>query len=238
MQAASGQPLVSGQLTHMPSAQVHGSSSYVSGGPFTINHIGASTADLLAHLPTGVRPQGPASRESAPKTVAEFADTLAFWLENTQSIRTPPELFDAWHRYVRLAVQYANDVGVACSRAYHGHCMEAAQKGWWHPLSNGARCTDAYISHIAPASAARGNRWSRSADKTGKPAAGGFKRKAQAPAQSTPATRSRPSVCSLHPDSNHTDAQCYQQHGDVRQPDRNRPAAGGSGRRAPAQKDQ
>ncbi|MGH9121726.1 MAG: hypothetical protein ACRDYC_07235, partial [Acidimicrobiales bacterium] len=189
--------------------------SFATGSSPTLNfhHYGGSTAalasstsGLLAHLPLGIRPQGPVTRETAPKTAIDFADSLWFWLETAEGIRSPPTLFDAWQRYVRQTVQYANDYGLACSRAYHSSCMEAAERGWWHPLSNGPAYTQAYSQHIAPAAAKpAGRAWSRQAPaKAVKPAAGGAKRKALPYTPDAPATRSRRQTCSVHPTANHT----------------------------------
>jgi hypothetical protein len=214
IQAAAGQPLVSGQLAHMPAAvRVDSVASFAPGGSLTINHF-ASTAQFLAQLPGGVRPTGQATREATPKTAADFASSLWHWLENATVIRTPPALFDAWQRYVRQAVQFATDNGVASARAYHSDCMEAAEKGWWHPLAHGPTYGVALTQHIASATKPAGRTWARGAKSA--------KRKAPDATQQPPASR-EPGGCSVHPNATHTNAQCYQQHGDRRQ----RPPRGG-----------
>jgi hypothetical protein len=235
--AAAAQQSVSGQPAHTPaSIQVDsvtfaaGSSPTVAFNQYTGSHAGlaATTSGLLAHLPKGIRPLGPITRESAPKTAADFADSLWHWLQTAEGIRTPPALFDAWQGYVRLAAQYASDHGVSCARAYHGLCMEAAERGWWHPLTNGPSYTQAYTQHILPAKSA-GRTWNRAAaPKADKPAAGGFKRKAPASGQEPPATRGR-RPCHLHPHSSHTDAECLSQRDDRAAP-RAQPATGDSSR--------
>jgi hypothetical protein len=194
----------------MPAAaRVDSVASFAAGGSLTINHF-ASTTELLAQLPTGVRPTGPAARETAPKTAADFAESLWHWLESATIIRTPPALFDAWQRYVRQAVQFATDNGVACARAYHSDCMEAAGKGWWHPLANGPIYPTAHALHIPPSSAKPTGRttWTRGTKSA--------KRKASDATQQPPASRESGN-CTVHPNAGHTNAQCYQQHGDRRQ---------------------
>ena len=183
-----------------------------------------------AQLPKGIRPQGPATREAAPKSVSDFTDSLWWWLENSPGIRAPPELYDAWQRYIRLTSQYAADHGLACARAYHADCIEAAQRGWWHPQASGPCYTQAYAQHVLPA-ARPVSRWSRStAAKADKPAASGFKRKAVASGQEVPETRSR-RTCSIHPGASHTDADCLSQR-DTRAPGRARDASGDATKQA------
>ena len=217
---AVGQPMVSGQITHIPGAtQVDSVASFASGSKptFTFHHYGsgaagldAATAIFLAQLPKGIRPPGQATRDIAPKSVSDFTDSLWWWLETSPAIRTPPELFDAWQRYVRLTAQYATEHGLACARAYHADCMEATERGWWHPQASGPCYTQAYTQHVLPAVRPAG-RWNRATTaKTDKPAASGFKRKASASVQETPETRSR-RTCSVHPGANHTDADCLSQ---------------------------
>jgi hypothetical protein len=159
--------------------------------------------------------------DAVPKTAADFADCLWWWLQSTPEMRESPAVYDAWQRYVRETVQHANDYGVVVARAFHSSCMEALQNCWWHPQSHGPAFDLAYSKHIAPlaqraAGKASARAWGRSA---GSSASGGSKRKAPPSGdQQSQATRSRLSPCSLHPDSNHTDAQCFQQLGNVRQP--------------------
>ena len=240
MHTAAGQPMVSGQITHLPGAtQVDSVASFATGSTptFTFNHFGsgasgldAATSAFLSHLPKGIRPQGAATRESAPKTVADFTDSLWWWLESSPGIRTPPELFDAWQRYIRLTSQYAADHGLACARAYHTDCIEAAQRGWWHPQASGPCYTQAYTQHVLPAGKPAG-RWNRpTAAKADKPVASGFKRKTAASAQEVSETRGR-RTCSVHPGASHSDADCLSQR-DSRPPGRAREASGDAGKQA------
>jgi hypothetical protein len=236
---AAGQPMVSGQLTHMPGAA---QASFTSGGTPTItfNHYGAgaagldeATASLLAQLPKGIRPeaQGQATREAVPKTVADFNASLWWWLKHTPSIRTPHELYDAWQSYVQTTAQIATDHGLACARAYHADCMEALRERWWHPQFSGPCYTQAYAQHVPLAGKPTGH-WNRGAAKVAKPATTGFKRKASAPAQEAPETRGR-RTCSVHPGANHADAECLSQQ---RPPARPRDGAGDSGRQGTARR--
>jgi hypothetical protein len=243
--AAAAQPLVSGQLAHMPAAaQIDSVAHFASGSSqaLTVNHFGggstgpaASSSALIANLPKGVRPQDPASTDAVPKSQHDFANCLWWWLQSTPELRSPPAVHDAWLRYVRETVQYCNDYGVHSARAYHICCMEALQHGWWSPLSHGPSYGQAYTMYIAPAAAKGSARpWSRSAAQS---ASGKYKRKTPPPGdQQSQAPRGAPSFrpCSVHPDSTHTDAQCYQQHGQTRQPARatDAPAAAPSSRPA------
>jgi hypothetical protein len=236
---AAGQPMVSGQLTHMPGAT---QASFTSGGTPTItfNHysggaagLDEATSSFLAQLPKGIRPQGPATREAAPKTVADFNASLWWWLQHSPSIRTPPELYDAWQLYVLATTQIATDHGLACARAYHADCIEALERRWWHPQTSGPRYTQAYTQHV-PSPGKSPGQWNRAGGKAAKPAMTGFKRKATAPAQEAPETRSR-RTCAVHPGATHTDAECLSQR-DTRAPARARDAAGDPGRHGAARR--
>ena len=240
---AAGQPLVSGQLTHITGAtQVDSVASFAAGSTPTINfnHYGSgaamldqATSNLLAHLPRGIRPQKPATRDAVPKSAADFADSLWYWLETDLSIRTLPEVYDAWQRYVRLTAQYADEHGLAGARAYHAECMEAAERGWWHLRSSGPCYTQALstfclLPSLLAGGVARRHRPARPTSQ--RPAAA--KRKTAAPAQEEPAARiANRQMCSVHEGSNHTDAACIAQQA-ARQSCRPREAAGEPGRQA------
>ena len=239
--AAAAQPMVSGQLAHMPAAaQVDAVANFASGGALTVNHFGSSPAGpsafnsaVIASLPKGVRPQDPASTDAVPKSVSDFARCLWWWLQFTPELRATPAVFDAWQLYVRETVQYANDYGVPCSRAYHTCCMEALQHGGWNPLSHGPSFDRAYMLHIAPSAAAKGSgrAWGRSGAQS---ASGRSKRKTppsgdQQDQQSkeqrsgSSSSFSASGSCRIHKSASHTDAQCYLQHGEDR--DSTRPAS-------------
>ena len=177
-----------------------------------INNFGSSPAELfpstsafVANLPKGVSLATATNRDTVPKTAAEFAESLFYWLETSPDIRDPPAMFDAWQRYVRQVVQYATDHGLAGARTYHNQCMDTAVRGWWHPLAHGPSYPHA-LSQLTAATAAKPARaWNRSwSAPTDTPAAGAGKRKAPASPAEPPANRSRVGTCSLHPD-----ASCY-----------------------------
>ena len=173
----------------------------------------------------------PAEADRAPKTVEALESILRYWLEDhSLTLEGSPDqgrTMQGLYAYAMRTLQYAHSAGVTQALAYHRatHADAARSPPLYDPAIHGETHWAQYHNHIAHhirSTKAGGSRWSKRKSTASPPAP-------PSEADSTPASK-RPRFkrdvadrCRLHPESNHTNARCYQQ----------QPGAGGGGSRPP-----
>jgi hypothetical protein len=170
-------------------------------------------SDLFRGSPAALRPIDPRASDKPPSSTAAVEALLYAWYDGECAGSTlTHEETAAIELYIRATLAHLKVTDHRHVLDYHRMCIAASAKGLYDPLSGGDTYPLAYSRHIGPnLFSAKGN--SRPPRAWQSKGANATKRKAataQAPESST--------RCDLPGHANHTIAECYSRHPELRKP--------------------
>ena len=195
-----------------------------------------------AWMPLALAPVRPERSDKKPRTIDELSALLDVWLQSDPSLQADTAKLHAFHGYAKDVIAIAHDYGVPWALGYHAEALRA----WTHvpeplycPTRHGPRCEIAFLKHAQRTKPSTRTRFasSRSGSRAGSDAYAATLAASVGRKRKPAASESPDDVCSRHPLSSHTNAECREQHPELATQAKKKTSAAARAKRAKAAKD-